>query len=168
MSARSSLQRVREARPEDAATVHRFIEALADYSGHPDAVEVTPQELESQMRTERPPFECLIAEHGGEAAGVAIFFPNYSTWRGKAGIYLEDLFVMPQHRGLGLGRALLRRLANIARERDGARLEWSVLNWNEPSQNFYAALGATALDETTAWRLTDGALSRLAAEDTDR
>jgi GNAT superfamily N-acetyltransferase len=154
---------VREARPEDAATIHLFIKALAQYSGHPDAVEVTPEELESQMRGEHPPFECLLAHHNDEPAGVAIFFPNYSTWRGKIGIYLEDLFVMPEHRGRGLGRALLQRLARIALARNGARLEWSVLNWNEPSQNFYAALGATSLDDTTTWRLTDRELSALAS-----
>lgn len=159
---------VREARPEDAGTIHRFVEALAEYSGQPGAVEVTPEELASQMRRDDPPFECLIADHDGEPAGVAIYFPNYSTWRGKIGIYLEDLFVLPEHRGRGIGRALLRRLASIARQRDGARLEWSVLNWNEPSQKFYAALGAAPLDGTTTWRLTDDSLSRLSDADTDR
>jgi GNAT superfamily N-acetyltransferase len=160
--------RIRAARPEDAATIHRFIRGLAEYEREPDAVEVTPAELAAQLAEERPPFECLIAERAGEAVGFALYFMNYSTWRGRPGLYLEDLFVPPELRGAGVGGALLKRLAEITVERGGARMEWSVLDWNEPAIRFYERLGATALDEWTTWRLTGAALKALGASSGDR
>ena len=152
---------IRFAGPTDAATIHRFIVGLAVYEKEPDAVEVTPRELAEQMDEERPPFECLLAEEDGEAVGFALFFHNYSTWRGRRGIYLEDLFVPPEHRGFGVGKTLLTALAQIAVERDCARMEWAVLDWNEPAIGFYEKLGATGMDEWTTFRLTGDALARL-------
>lgn len=159
---------IRIAGPGDAALIHGFIQALADYEREPDAVEVTTEELAEQMAWERPPFECLIAEWGGEDAGFALFFHNYSTWRGRRGVYLEDLFVRPESRGHGIGKALLERVARIAVERDCARLEWAVLDWNESAIGFYRVLGAETLDEWTTFRLTGEALATLATLDTPR
>jgi GNAT superfamily N-acetyltransferase len=104
-----------------------------------------------------------MAEDGGTVVGFALFFHNYSTFRGKPGIYLEDLFVMPEYRGKGHGKALLRELAKLAVERDCCRVEWSVLNWNEPSIQFYKSLGAIPMDEWSVYRLMDDSLTRLAA-----
>jgi GNAT superfamily N-acetyltransferase len=159
---------IRPARPEDAATVHAFIRGLAEYEREPDAVEVTPAELAEQLAREVPPFECLLAERGGAAVGFAIFFMNYSTWRGRPGLYLEDLFVPPERRGEGVGRALLERLARLCVERGGARLEWSVLDWNEPAIGFYRRLGAEPLGAWTTWRLSGDALRSLGAGDSGR
>ena len=153
---------IRFAGPDDAATLHRFIVALAVYEKEPDAVEVTPAILEAQMRSVRPPFECLLAEDDGRALGFALFFQSYSTWRGRPGIYLEDLFVDEAERHRGVGRALLVRLAALAVERECGRLEWAVLDWNEPAIRFYRSLGAVAQDEWTVNRLTDDALRGLA------
>jgi GNAT superfamily N-acetyltransferase len=159
--------RIRFATPEDASILHRFICELAEYEREPDAVEVTPDELRAQLSQPRPPFECLLAEQGdaaaAEALGFALFFGSYSTWRGRPGLYLEDLYVSPVHRGAGIGRALLAALARLARERGCARLEWSVLDWNTPAIGFYEQLGATARSDWTVYRLTDEALERLAA-----
>lgn len=155
---------IRFAGPDDAATLHRFIVALAVYEKEPDAVEVTPAILAAQMASERPPFECLLAEDDEKRAlGFALFFQSYSTWRGRPGIYLEDLFVDEAERGHGVGRALLERLAELAVERECARLEWAVLDWNEPAIGFYRSLGAVAQDEWTVNRLADDALRVLAA-----
>lgn len=157
---------IRFATPQDAPTLHRFICELAAYEREPDAVEVTPQRLREQMAQPRPPFECLLAEeHGAQPAvakGFALFFSSYSTWRGCPGLYLEDLYVSPAHRGAGVGRALLGALARLARARGCARLEWWVLDWNEPAQRFYESLGAQAMGEWTTYRLTDEALEALA------
>ncbi len=152
---------IRTARPADAPVIHQFIQALADYEREPDAVKVTPRELAAQLASERPPFECLIASWEGEDAGFALFFANYSTWLGKPGIWLEDLFVPPSRRGLGIGKALLLRVAQIAVQRGCGRMEWSVLDWNTPAIGFYEALGATPMDEWTTHRLTGDALLRL-------
>ncbi len=153
---------IRFAGPADAEQIHRFVCALAEYEKEPDAVEATPEDLRSQLASERPPFECLISEWDGRPVGFALFFQSYSTWRGRAGLYLEDLFVEPEERGRGHGLALLRRLAALAVERRCARLEWAVLDWNEPSIRFYRALGAEPMDEWTTYRLTGDALSSLA------
>ena len=160
--------RIRFATPEDAPLLHRFIRELAEYEREPMAVEVTDTELRAQLSQPRPPFECLVAERDGERGpeplGFALFFASYSTWRGRPGIYLEDLYVPPVHRGTGVGRALLAALARLARARGCARLEWSVLDWNAPAIGFYQRLGATAMSEWTVHRLTDDALERLAGE----
>lgn len=159
--------RIRFATPEDAPTLHRFICELAQYEREPDAVKVTAAELHAQLSQPRPPFECLLAEEGegpaAQAQGFALFFGSYSTWRGRPGLYLEDLYVSPAHRGFGVGGALLAALARLAQERGCARLEWSVLDWNTPAIGFYARLGAIAMSEWTTYRLTDAALERLAA-----
>lgn len=155
---------IRFAGPADAALVHRFIGALAAYEREPDAVEVDVATLADQLGDPDPPFECLIAEWRGEPAGFAVFFHSYSTWRGRRGLYLEDLFVQPAHRRRGIGRALLRRLAGLAVERGCARFEWAVLDWNTPAHDFYRTLGAAPLDAWTTWRLDGPALAALAAE----
>jgi len=153
---------IRFATTADAATIHGFICALAEYEREPDAVEVTVDELAAQLRETQPPFECLIAEREQVAVGFALFFHSYSTWRGRRGLYLEDLFVPPARRGAGVGHALLRRLAQIALERGCARMEWSVLNWNELAISFYRRLGAELLDDWRNCRIADGALRALA------
>lgn len=153
---------IRFASPSDAEDIHRFVVELAIYEREPDAVEVTPEILRDQLASERPPFECLIAEDAGEPVGMALFFPTYSTWRGRSGIHLEDLYVRPAFRGRGHGLALLRRLAALAVERGCARLEWAVLDWNAPAIRFYEALGALPLGEWTTWRVDGQALDALA------
>ncbi len=152
---------IRSAVPDDAAVIHRFISELAEYEREPDAVEATPASLRAQLESPKPPFECLIAERDGQPVGFALFFQSYSTWRGRPGLYLEDLFVPPSERGKGVGKALLRRLAAIAVQRGYGRMEWAVLDWNQTAIDFYESLGAEPLDEWTVYRLTGGALSAL-------
>lgn len=152
---------IRFAGPDDAATLHRFICELAAYEKEPDAVEVTPATLAAQMAEARPPFECLLAEEDGAPVGFALFCHNYSTWRGRRGIWLEDLYVPEALRGRGIGLALLQRLGRLAVERGCGRMEWSVLDWNTPAQGFYRTIGAQPLDEWTTWRLTGAALTAL-------
>lgn len=159
---------IRFAGPADAGQIHRFICELAAYEREPDAVEVDPPTLAAQLAEDPPPFECLIAEDRAadgppRPLGFALFFHNYSTWRGRRGLYLEDLFVPPALRGRGVGKALLLRLGAIAVERGCGRMEWSVLDWNTPAHGFYRALGATPMDEWTTWRLTGPALDALGA-----
>lgn len=155
---------IRRAGPDDAAEIHRFIKLLAAYEREPDAVEATPESLRAQLSAARPPFECLLAEHDGRAIGFALFFHNFSTWRGRPGIYLEDLFVDPASRGIGAGKALLIELARIARERQCPRMEWVVLDWNRSAIEFYESLGASPLDGWTVFRLADDAIGRLAKQ----
>ena len=153
---------LRPAKPEDAPEIHRLIVALATYEREPDAVVVTPAELAAQLASERPPFECLLAVVDDEVVGFALYFHNYSTWRGRAGLYLEDLFVEPSQRGRGVGRRLLGALARIAVDRGCARMEWMVLDWNEPAIAFYRSLGARPVDGWHVFRLDDAALTDLA------
>jgi GNAT superfamily N-acetyltransferase len=153
---------IRFAEARDADTIVRLIRGLAEYERDLDAVEVTSAEIRSQIESANPPFECLLAEYESETAGFALFFRNYSTWRGRPGLYLEDIFVREEFRGHGIGGALMRRLAGIAVERGWARMEWSVLNWNTPAQGFYREQGARRLDSWTTWRLDGDALERLA------
>jgi GNAT superfamily N-acetyltransferase len=155
---------IRFATPGDAPTILRFIRELADYEREPDAVEVDAATLSAQLAEATPPFECLLAEVDGQPAGFALFFHTYSTWRGRRGVHLEDLWVTPPARRRGVGRALLTRLAHVARERGCARLEWAVLDWNELAMSFYRGLGATPLSEWTTWRLDGGGLEALARE----
>ncbi|HZY60460.1 MAG TPA: GNAT family N-acetyltransferase [Candidatus Binataceae bacterium] len=153
---------IRFATVQDAEQVVHFIRELAAYEREPEAVEVTPGILRAQMESADPPFECLLAELDGAAVGFALFFRNYSTWRGRPGLFLEDLFVPQRHRRKGIGSALLGRLAAISVERGYGRMEWSVLNWNKPAQDFYRKMGATPMDEWTIWRLSADALGQAA------
>lgn len=153
---------VRPATPDDAVTILRFVRALAEYEREPDAVEATEDVLCAQLASERPPFECLIAELGGAPVGFAVFFATYSTWRATSGIHLEDLWVEPRARGHGVARGLFRELARLLVARGGARLEWRVLDWNELALGFYRKLGASSLDEWQTMRLDGDALRRLA------
>jgi GNAT superfamily N-acetyltransferase len=159
---------IRFAQADDADTILHFIRELAIYEREPEAVKVTGDELREQLADATPPFECLLAEEAGVACGFALFFHNYSTWRGRRGLYLEDLFVPPAHRGRGIGKRLLGELASIAVERGCARLEWAVLDWNQPAIDFYRALGATPMDEWTTFRLSGEALERLGGEALER
>lgn len=155
---------MRRAVESDLDTIIELIHGLADYEREPDAVVLDREELRRHLFGPRPYAEVIIAETAeGGSAGFALFFHNFSTWAGKPGIYLEDLFVRPEMRGHGYGKALLAELARLAVERGCARLEWSVLDWNEPSITFYKALGAVAMDEWTGYRVTGEALDALAS-----
>ena len=156
--------KIRLATPEDASTIVSFIQALAEYEREPDAVEAPPESIAQQLSSDPPPFECLLAEVGPEVQGFALFFHNYSTWRGKSGIYLEDLFVPENYRGHGIGKLLLATLARIAVERDCPRLEWQVLDWNQPSIDFYEALGTKVMKDWLPCRLEQEQLSELATQ----
>jgi GNAT superfamily N-acetyltransferase len=152
---------IRHATPGDVSAIAAMIRALAEYERLSDEVSLDEGRLQEHLFGARPYAEVLIAEDGGEAVGFALFFHNYSTFLGKPGIYLEDLFVCPDRRGVGHGKALLAALARISVERDCGRLEWSVLDWNEPSIAFYRSLGAAPMDEWTTYRLTGDALRGL-------
>jgi GNAT superfamily N-acetyltransferase len=154
---------IRKAAREDIPLILRFIRALAEYEREPDSVVATEADLDRWLFGDHPAAEVVFATIDGVDAGFALYFPNFSTWAGKPGLYLEDLFVLPDYRRRGLGRALLAHLARICVERGYARFEWSVLDWNEPSIAFYRSLGANAMDEWTTYRLEDEALRRLAA-----
>ncbi|QDC38445.1 MULTISPECIES: GNAT family N-acetyltransferase [Sphingobium] len=154
---------IREAVPSDIGTIHAFILALADYEKLSHEVKADRASLNKYLFGPRPMAEVLIAENEGRAIGFALFFHNFSTFEGRPGLYLEDLFVVPEARGLGAGKALLSRLAQLALERDCARLEWWVLDWNEPSIAFYRSLGARPMDEWTVQRVDGDALSALAS-----
>ncbi len=152
---------IRPAQPADVATILRFVRELAVFEREPDAVLATGPMLHDALFGERPAAEAVIAEDG-ETLGFALFFHNFSTWQGKRGLYLEDLYVTPSARGRGLGKALLRHLAGLAVERDCARFEWSVLDWNADAIAFYRAMGAVGQDEWTVQRVDGNALRRLA------
>lgn len=153
---------IRPATPNDVAVILRFVEELAAFEREPDAVKATEPMLAAALFGPHPAAEAVIAESDGFAVGHAIFFHNFSTWEGKRGLYLEDLYVTPSARGRGIGRGLLRHLARLAVERDCARFEWSVLDWNEGAIALYRALGARALDDWTIQRLDGDAPRRLA------
>jgi GNAT superfamily N-acetyltransferase len=139
-----------------------LIRALATYERAPDEVIATEGGLRDVLFGAKPAAEVLLAFENDDAVGFALFFHNFSTWLGLPGVYLEDLFVRPEHRGKGYGRALLVRLAQIARDRGCGRLEWAVLDWNEPAIQFYRKLGAQAMDEWTVFRLTREEIAKLA------
>ena len=153
---------LRAARPDDVPIILRFIQGLAEYEKLVHACVATEAELTATLFGPRPYAEVLLAFWDSVPAGFALFFHNYSTFLAKPGIYLEDLFVDPALRGKGLGKALLAELARLAVERGCGRLEWSVLDWNEPSIRFYKSLGAVAMEEWTGYRLTGEALLALA------
>jgi GNAT superfamily N-acetyltransferase len=156
---------IRPATVADAALVLAFIRDLAEYERLPHEVVATEELLRETLFGPAPGAEVLLAELDGEPAGFALFFHNFSTFLGRRGLYLEDLLVRPAARGRGVGRALLARLAAIARERECGRFEWSVLDWNESAIGFYRALGAVPMEDWTVYRVTGAALDRLADED---
>lgn len=153
--------RIRPAEPADAPLILDFIRHLAEYEREPHAVVMTEEQLLRDGFGRQRYFECLIAECDGEPAGFALFFPVYSTWKGRS-VHLEDLFVLPAFRKLGIGKALLRRVAELAVERGCARLQWDVLEWNQLALDFYRSLGAFTLDEWRIMRITGEALNALA------
>ena len=156
---------IRPAVPADIPTIRALVAELAEYEREPDAAKATEEQLHAALFAEHPAVFALIAEdEAGTPVGFAVYFLNFSTWNGVHGVYLEDLFVRPDARGGGHGRALLRELARIAVERGYSRVEWSVLDWNEPSIGFYKALGAVPMDEWTTMRLTGEALQAFGAE----
>jgi GNAT superfamily N-acetyltransferase len=152
---------IRSATPQDAALILRFIRELAEFEREPDAVKATEESLRHALFGERSA-EAVIAEQDGEPMGFALFFHNFSTWTGRKGLYLEDLYVTPEARGSGVGTALLRHLAGIALDRDCGRFEWAVLDWNTPAIDFYTVMGAESLDEWRIRRVTGEALAKLA------
>jgi GNAT superfamily N-acetyltransferase len=152
---------IRPATPQDAALILRFIRELAEFEREPDAVKATEESLAHALFDERSA-EAVIAEQEGKPMGFALFFHNFSTWTGRKGLYLEDLYVTPEARGSGVGTALLRHLAGIALDRDCGRFEWAVLDWNTPAIDFYTAMGAESLDEWRIRRVTGDALAKLA------
>ena len=153
----------RPAEEKDTALLLTFIRALADYEHMLDDV-VATEEILSDWLFERRVAEAFFAVEDGVEVGFALYFHNFSTFLGRGGIYLEDLFVLPEHRGKGYGKAILTRLAQIARERGCGRLEWACLNWNKPSIDFYLSLGAKPMDEWTVYRVSGEALTQLAGE----
>lgn len=152
---------IRSATPDDLPLIADLIRALAEYEKLAHEVRFDDAVLRTKLFGPRPYAEVIIGEVDGAAQGFALFFHNFSTFEGKPGVYLEDLFVRPEARGSGLGKALLSRLAAIAVERDCARLEWSVLDWNEPAIGFYKKLGARLMDEWTVMRVDGADLARL-------
>ncbi|MDZ4868347.1 MAG: GNAT family N-acetyltransferase [Alphaproteobacteria bacterium] len=153
---------IRAATPTDRDLVFAFIRDLAEYEKLLDDVVATPDDVARALFAPHPRVFCDLAEWNGEPAGFALWFYNYSTFRGRHGIYLEDLFVKPAFRGKGIGKALLAHLAKRAVAEGCARVEWWVLDWNEPSIKFYESLGAIPMEEWTVFRLTGDALKRLA------
>ena len=152
---------IRPARPADLSVIAQFIRDLADYEKLAHEVRFDEAALGDRLFGPRPYAEVIIGELDGVPQGFALFFHNFSTFEGKPGLYLEDLFVQPEARGAGLGRALLARLAALAIERGCARLEWSVLDWNQRAISFYKGLGARPMDEWTVFRVTGEALTKL-------
>ena len=155
---------IRPAGVDDAPVILQLIRDLATYERAPDDVVATEEQLVDVLFGERPAAEVLLAFEGKLPVAFAVYFYNFSTWLGRPGLYLEDLFVKPEKRGKGYGRALLVELAKIARDRGCGRMEWAVLNWNEPAIKFYRALGATPMNEWTVFRLTRGEIAKLANE----
>jgi GNAT superfamily N-acetyltransferase len=153
---------IRPAFIEDVPVILELIRELATYERAPNEVTATEEQLVDVLFGKRPAAEVLLAFEGKSPVGFAVFFHNFSTWLGRPGLYLEDLFVKPEKRGKGYGRALLVDLAKIARDRGCGRMEWAVLNWNDPAIQFYRKLGAKPLDEWTVFRLTRDGIARLA------
>jgi len=155
---------IRPADVDDVPIILELIRDLATYERAPDEVVATEEQLVDVLFGERPVAEVLLAFEEKSPVGFAVYFYNFSTWLGRAGLYLEDLFVKPEKRGKGYGRALLVELAQIARNRGCGRMEWAVLNWNEPAIKFYRALGAQPMHEWTVFRLTRPEIAKLANE----
>jgi len=153
---------IRSARVEDVPIIFQLIRDLATYERAPNEVTATEEQLVDVFFGKRPAAEVLLAFEKDKPVGFAVFFHNFSTWLGRPGLYLEDLFVKPENRGKGYGRALLVDLAKIARDRGCGRMEWAVLNWNDPAIQFYRKLGAKPLDEWSVFRLTRDGIVKLA------
>jgi GNAT superfamily N-acetyltransferase len=154
---------LREARPGDEAGILACITALAVYEKEPDAVDNTAEALTATLFGPDPRAFAHVVEREGNIVGIAVWFVTYSTWTGKHGLWLEDLFVLESERGRGYGKALMSALAGVCVERGYSRFEWTVLDWNEPALGFYRSLGVTPMDEWTTQRLTGDALTALAA-----
>jgi len=155
---------IRLAIPGDVNDIHRLIYELAVYEKAPDEMVATIDQINGSLFSDKPVAFCHIAEVDGKIVGIALWFLNYSTWLGKAGIYLEDLFVQPEYRGHGIGKGFMKTLAQLCIERGYERFQWWVLDWNEPSIEFYKSLGAVPMDEWTVFRLSGGALKKFANE----
>ena len=155
---------IRAATASDVTLILSFVRELAEYERAPDAVRATEADFLRDGFGHTPRFECIIAEWNGEPAGFALFFYSYSTWDGRAGIYLEDLFVRPAHRGKGIGKALFQRLAQRAEDEGLTRIGWQVLDWNIPSIEFYESLGATYVSGWLKMKLTGDAFKAIAAQ----
>lgn len=155
---------IRPATPADVDEIVTLIYELALYEKAPEEAKATREDILATFFCEQPKVFCEIVEVDGAIAGCAIWFLNYSTWQGKHGIYLEDLFIRPQYRGKGYGKALLKHLASICDDRGYGRFQWWVLDWNTPSIEFYKSLGAVAMDEWTVYRVSGDALKKLASE----
>ena len=153
---------IRPATAADVPIILELIRALATYERAPNDVTATEDGLSKVLFGEKPAAEVLLAFENETAVGFAVFFHNFSTWLGRPGLYLEDLFVRPEDRGKGYGRALLIHLAKIARDRGCGRMEWAVLDWNEPAIQFYRKLGAKSMDEWSVFRLTRDGIAKLA------
>jgi GNAT superfamily N-acetyltransferase len=156
---------IRTATPADVPVIHAMIRELAEYEKAAHEARATEEQLREALFGERPAVFGLVAEEAGEPVGFALWFLNFSTWRGVHGIYLEDLYVRPEARRGGHGRALLTELARICVERGYERLEWAVLDWNRPAVEFYESLGARPQDEWSVYRLTDESLTKLGSRD---
>jgi GNAT superfamily N-acetyltransferase len=158
--------RIDAATPDDIPLILELIRELAEYEREPESAQATAQQMHAALFGGKPAVGAVIARLDGEAAGWAVWFQTFSTWTGKPGLWLEDLFVRPAFRRAGVGKALLVYLAQVCVERDYGRFEWSVLDWNEPALEFYRSLGAVGMDEWTIHRVTGDALVRLAQQET--
>jgi GNAT superfamily N-acetyltransferase len=152
---------IRPAKVEDVEKIFQLIQALAEYEKLSDQVTGSVEQLRDHLFGNRPCIEALLADRQGTAIGFALFFTNYSTFLTKPGLYLEDLFVMPEYRGQGVGKSILSHLARLALQRNYGRLEWSVLDWNEPAIGFYQRIGATVLPDWRICRVTGDAIEKL-------
>jgi GNAT superfamily N-acetyltransferase len=156
---------IRDATPADIDAIYDYIHALAEYEKAPQEAVLSKSDLNQSLFGQNPQVYCLLSVQADQVTGIAIWHLNYSTWMGKHGIYLEDLFVDPKYRGQGHGKALLIRLAQICVERGYPRFSWWVLDWNKPSIDFYESLGAKAMDEWTVFRVSGDALTKLASQE---
>lgn len=155
---------IRLAEPADLNDIHRLIYELAVYEKAPEQMVATIEQISSSLFTEKPVAFCHVAVDQGKIVGIALWFLNYSTWLGKPGIYLEDLYVQPEYRGQGIGKGFMKTLSQLCVERGYERFQWWVLDWNSPSIEFYKSLGAVPMDEWTVFRLSGDALKKFASE----
>jgi GNAT superfamily N-acetyltransferase len=159
---------IRKAHPTDAQSIYELIVELAIYEKEPNAVQTTPEIIAKQLLSPTPPFHCVVAQEHENIVGFALYFFNYSTWRGQRGIYLEDLFVQEVHRKKGIALSLMQFLAQTAKEEDCGRIDWSVLKWNQLAIDFYKRLGASEMSEWVGYRLEDKEISSILNHTRDR